>query len=198
MLGRILAFRGEEAWSNEELLGFTFVLTLAGLDTVAAAIVFTMQHLALNPDLRRSLIANPELVGPVLEEMLRLEPPAPGVTRVTTRAVEVCGVEIPTGASVVLYLATANREPTRYEDPDKFDLAHSAFGHMTFGGGIHRCLGSHLARRELRLVVEEFHKIIPDYEIATGFEPHIKWPAGTLRLTSLPLIFPVLQGNSST
>ena len=196
VLGRILALKGDEAWSNEELLGFTFVFTLAGLDTVAAAIGFTMRHLALNPIMRRSLIKDPSLVGPVVEEMLRLEPPAPGVTRITTQAVEVCGVQIPAGASVVLYLATANREPSRYDDPDTFNLAHSDSGHMTFGGGIHRCLGSHLARRELRLVVEEFHKMIPEYEIVAGFEPHVKWPAGTLRLTSLPLTFPVPRGRS--
>ncbi|ORB02873.1 hypothetical protein BST30_18955 [Mycobacterium mantenii] len=196
VLGRILALSGDEAWTVEELLGFVFVFTLAGLDTVAAAIGFTMRHLALNPDLRRSLIADPTLVPAVVEEMLRLEPPAPGVTRITTQDVEVCGVQIPKGESVVIYLGTANRDPDRYEDPDTFDLAHSDLGHVTFGGGIHRCLGSHLARRELRLVVEEFHKLIPDYEIAPGFEPEVKWPAGTIRLTSLPLRFPVTNGRS--
>ncbi len=67
---------------------------------------------------------------------------------------------------------------------------------MTFGGGIHRCLGSHLARREIRLVVEEFHKAIPDYEIAAGFEPEVKWPAATIRLASLPLKFPPTNGGS--
>jgi cytochrome P450 len=96
----------------------------------------------------------------------------------------------------MLYLGTANREPDRYQHPDTFDLAHSDSGHMTFGGGIHRCLGSHLARRELRLVVEEFHKAIPEYEIAPGFEPEVKWPAGTIRLASLPLRFPVTHGRS--
>ena len=195
VLGRILALPGDEAWSVEELLGFVFVFTVAGLDTVAAAIGFTMRHLALHPELRRRVIADPALVGPVVEEMLRLEPPAPGVTRITTQDVEVCGVTIPAGESVVLYLGTANRDPARYSDPDTFDLAHSEVGHMTFGGGIHRCLGSHLARRELRLVVEEFHKQIPDYEIAPGFEPEVKWPSGTIRLASLPLTFPTPAGR---
>lgn len=195
VLGRILALQGDEAWSVEELLGFVFVFTIAGLDTVAAAIGFTMRHLALNPDLRRSLIADPAMVGPVVEEVLRLEPPAPGVTRITTQDVEVCGVRIPAGESVVLYLGTANRDSGRYQDPDTFDLTHSDVGHMTFGAGIHRCLGSHLARRELRLVVEEFHKQIPDYEIAAGFEPEVTWPAGTIRLTSLPLRFPTTNGR---
>jgi len=190
VLGRILALQGDDAWTTEELLGFVFVFTVAGLDTVAAAIGFTMRHLATHPELRRQVIADPALIGPVVEEMLRLEPPAPGVTRITTQDVEVCGVRIPKGESVVLYMGTANRDPGRYTDPDTFDLAHSELGHMTFGGGIHRCLGSHLARRELRLVVEEFHKQIPEYEIAPGFEPEVKWPSGTIRLASLPLKFP--------
>lgn len=195
VLGRILALEGDEAWSLEELLGFVFVFIVAGLDTVAAAIGFTMRHLAMHPELRRQIIAEPEMIGAVVEEMLRLEPPAPGVTRITTQDVEVCGVTIPKGESVVLYMGTANRDPARYNDPDNFDLAHSDLGHMTFGGGIHRCLGSHLARRELRLVVEEFHKQIPEYEIAPGYQPEVKWPSGTIRLASLPLKFPTTTGK---
>jgi cytochrome P450 len=190
VLSRVLALQGDEAWAVEELLGFTFIFTLAGLDTVAAAIGFAMRNLALNPDLRRSLIADPALVGPFIEETLRFEPPAHLVTRITTQDVEVCGVQIPAGQTVSLYLGTANRDGNRYQDPDTFDLAHADIGHLTFGGGIHRCLGSHLARRELRLVIEEFHQAIPDYQVAVGCEPEVKWPAATMRLASLPLTFP--------
>jgi cytochrome P450 len=196
VLSRILSLEGDEAWSNEELLGFTFIFTLAGLDTVAAAIGFMMRHLALNPDLRGALVAEPAVVGPVVEEVLRLEPPAPMITRVTTQQVELCGVRIPARSSVLLWLGTANREPGRYQHPDDFDVTQADSGHVTFGGGIHRCLGSHLARRELRLVVEEFHELIPSYEIAPGFEPQVKWPAGTIRLTSLPLVFPSIERSS--
>jgi hypothetical protein len=84
---------------------------------------------------------------------------------------------------------TANRGGDR-ELPDDIDAEHGERGHATFGGGIHRCLGSHLARRELRLVVEEFHKLIPDYEVAPGVQPKVVWPSSTLHLESLPLIFP--------
>lgn len=163
---------------------------MAGLDTVAAAIGFAMRNLALKPELRRSLIADPALVAPFIEETLRFEPPAHLVTRITTQDVDVCGVRIPKGETVSLYLGTANRDPNRYPDPDDFDLAHSDIGHLTFGGGIHRCLGSHLARRELQLVIEEFHKAIPEYQVTPGFEPEVKWPAATIRLASLPLKFP--------
>jgi cytochrome P450 len=191
MLSRVLALGGDDAWSNEEVLGLCFLFTLAGLDTVTAAIGFVMLHLARNADLRRRLAADPPLVGPVIEEVLRLELPAPTQPRVTTQDVEVCGTTIPAGATVMVCVATANRDPARFDAPDEIDLDRSDFAHLSFGGGIHRCLGSHLARRELRLVVEEFHRLIPDYEIAPGFEPQVAWPSGTLHLTSLPLVFPV-------
>jgi cytochrome P450 len=194
MLSRVLSLEGEDAWTNEEVLGLTFLITIAGLDTVTGAIGFAMLHLARNPDLRRRMVAEPALIGQVIEEVLRLETPAPTTPRVTTEDVEVCGVHIPAGSPVMLCLATANRGHTRYEHPDDIDLAQSDRGHVTFGGGIHRCLGSHLARREVRLVIEEFQRLIPDYEIKAGFEPEVVWPSATLHLAALPLVFPPVEG----
>ena len=196
VLSRILALDGEDAWSNEEVLGLTFLFSLAGLDTVTAAIGFTMLHLARNRDLRRQVRADPALVGPLIEEVLRLEPPAPTTPRVTTAEVEVCGVRIPAGAPVLLCLATSNRAPDDYERPDDIDVTQADRGHVTFGGGIHRCLGSHLARREVRLVVEEFHRLVPEYEIAPGCEPEVVWPSSTLHLSALPLVFPPTVGTA--
>jgi cytochrome P450 len=95
----------------------------------------------------------------------------------------------------MLCLATANREDGLAARPDELDLEQADRNHLSFGGGIHRCLGAHLARRELRLVVEEFHKAIPDYEVEAGFEPEIVWPSGTFHLKSLPLVFPVATGQ---
>jgi cytochrome P450 len=83
-----------------------------------------------------------------------------------------------------------SRDPSRYEQPDDIDLERRKVGHLGFGGGIHRCLGSHLARAELRIVTEEFLRLIPDFEIAPGVEPEIVWPSGTFHLKSLPLVFP--------
>ena len=98
---------------------------------------------------------------------------------------------IPADAPVMLCLATANRGEER-EHPDQVDLEHAREGHASFGGGIHRCLGSHLARREIRLVIEEFHRLIPDYEIAPGVTPEVVWPSSTLHLATLPLVFPAV------
>lgn len=189
LLSRILALEGEDAWTNEEVLGLSFLFTLAGLDTVSASIGFIFLHLARRPDLRRRLVTEPETVMPIIEEILRLELPAPTTPRVTTREVEVCGTTIPEGARVMICLATANRDTKRFPSGDEIDVDGNRQGHLSFGGGIHRCLGSHLARRELRLVVEEFHRLIPDYEIAEGASPEVVWPSGTLHLKSLPLEF---------
>jgi cytochrome P450 len=166
-----------------------FLFVLAALDTTTGAIGFTMYHLARRPDLRQTVIDDPRLINPLVEEILRLELPAPMVPRRTTREVEVSGVTIPAGAMVRICMATANREASDGAAPDEIDLSAAARGHLSFGGGIHRCLGSHLARRELRLIVEEFHARIPDYELPVGFEPRIAWPTGTYHLESLPLVF---------
>ena len=189
MLSRIVSITGEGAWSLEDVIGLCILFAMAGLDTVTGAIGFMLQYLARDTGVRHRAIADTDARNAVIEEVLRLEPSAPMFPRMTTQAVEVCGVEIPAGVVTMLVLATANRDAERYEHPDDIALDQADRGHVTFGGGVHRCLGSHLARRELRLVFEEFHALIPDYEIAAGFEPEISWPSGTLHLRSLPLVF---------
>jgi cytochrome P450 len=189
MLSRVLALSGDDAWNDEEVLGLCFLLTLAGLDTVTAEIGFLLLHLATDGDLRRRVVADPALITPLVEEVVRLEPPAPIQPRITTTDVEVAGVRIPAGKLVNLVVAAANRDPARFASPDRIDLSSSDRGHFGFGGGIHRCLGSHLARRELRLAIEEFHKRVPDYELAPGADPVVVWPSGTLHLVDLHLVF---------
>ena len=98
---------------------------------------------------------------------------------------------IPAGARVMLTLGTINRDPDRFGQPaDAIDPARANLGHKAFGGGIHRCVGSHLARRELRLVVEEWLVPHPRVRCAEGAEPEVVWPSGTLHLRDLPLTFP--------
>jgi cytochrome P450 len=189
MIGRLLAVADDEGLTDLDILGMCFLFVLAALDTTTGAIGFTMYHLARRPDLRQAVIDDPTLITPLVEEILRLELPAPMVPRRTTREVEVAGVTIPDGAMVRICMATANREASDGSAPDDIDLSAAGRGHLSFGGGIHRCLGSHLARRELRLIVEEFHTSIPEYELPEGFEPRIAWPTGTYHLESLPLVF---------
>jgi cytochrome P450 len=189
MIGRLLAVADDEGLTDLDILGMCFLFVLAALDTTTGAIGFTMYHLARRPDLRQTVINDSALIIPLVEEVLRLELPAPMVPRRTTREVDVAGVTIPAGAMVRICMATANREAADGAAPDEIDLAAGGRAHLSFGGGIHRCLGSHLARRELRLIVEEFHARIPDYELPEGFEPRIAWPTGTYHLESLPIVF---------
>lgn len=197
MLSRVLQLEGDEAFTNEEVLGLCFLFVLAGLDTVTAMIGFTLLHLAREPELRGRMREDPSLVGPVIEEILRLEQPAPTTPRVTLEEVEVGGHRIPAGADVMLVLGTVNRDAGRFAHPDHIDPAQADLGHKAFGGGVHRCLGSHLARRELRLVVEEWLAAIPDFELAPGADPQIVWPSGTFHLKDLPLVFPTGGGAYS-
>jgi cytochrome P450 len=189
MLSRLLALSGEDAWTDEEILGLSFLFTLAGLDTVTAEIGFLLLNLAKDADLRRRVVADPTLIGPLVEEVVRLEPPAPIQPRITTTEVEVANVRIPAGKLVNVVVGAANRDPARFASPNTIDIDTSDRGHFGFGGGIHRCLGSHLARRELRLVLEELHTRLPDYELAPGADPVVVWPSGTLHLVDLPLVF---------
>lgn len=189
VISHILAVEGDDAWTENELLGAMFMMTHAGLSTVRDTIAAMFYHLAKRPDLRHQLVADPSLMPAFAEEILRIEVPTGFVPRVTRVDVDVDGTTIPAGSRVMMVAGTANRDPKKYAVPDDIDLSQAKVGHVGFGQGIHRCLGSHLARRELQLTLEEFHKRIPDYEIAEGVEPTVQWPAITVGLTSLPLVF---------
>jgi cytochrome P450 len=186
-LSAVLALSGDDAWTDEEVLGLCFLFVIAGLDTVTAAISYVLYHLATRPDLQRAIRTDADLAGKVIEEVLRLELPAPLTPRVTLVETEVCGVTIPAGAFTFLVLGAANRDDR--PKPNEIDIDNADRGHLSFGGGIHRCLGSHLARRELRLMVEEFLKAIPEFELAPGTTPTCKWPSGTLHLESVNLVW---------
>jgi cytochrome P450 len=187
LISRVLAITGDEAWTDEQMLGMCFVLVLGGLDTVTGAIGFCLLRLAEDPELRRTLIADPSRIPFFVEEVLRLDGPAQMVPRMTTQDIEVAGTLIPAGMQVSLVLGTANREGPRSTNADVVDL-DERITHLAFGGGIHRCLGAHLARTELRLMIEEFHARIPDYSLAGT--PTLSWPAASVSLETLPLAFP--------
>jgi len=191
MLSHILSLTGDEAWTDAEMLGMCFLFTLAGLDTVTAAIGFMMSYLARDADLRRRVVADPAAAATFIEEIVRLEPPAPTTVRVTMADTEVCGVRIPAGSMCQIAWGAANRSPERGDHADRVNLDAPDVGHFGFGSGIHRCVGSHLARRELRLVLEEFHRQIPDYQLADGFEPRVVFPSATYHFSELPLTFAV-------
>jgi cytochrome P450 len=187
ILSRLLA--GDDALTDQEALGLAFVLVLAGLDTVTSAIGAAMLELARRPGLRGELCDNPSAIPGFVEEILRLEPPAPVVGRVTTRPITISGHTIPAGAQVRLCLGAINRDGSDPTSGDDIVLDGKLHRHWGFGGGAHRCLGSHLARMELNLVVTEWLHRIPEFELATDYTPEITWPAATCTLPRLPLRF---------
>lgn len=179
--------RGEDSLSDAEAIGLSLVFVLAGLDTVTSTIGATMLELARRPELRRSLSENPDGVAAFVEEMIRLEPSAPIVGRVTTQVVTVAGVTLPAGSDVRLCLGAINRDGSDAQSGDDFVLDGKLHKHWGFGGGPHRCLGAHLARMELKLVVTEWLYRIMEFELAPGYVPEITWPSATCTLPTLPL-----------
>jgi cytochrome P450 len=163
------------------------VFILAGLDTVTSAIGATMLELARRPELGEDLRRNPDGVAVFVEEMIRLDPAAPVVGRVTTREVTVAGVILPEGAEVRLCLGAINRDGSDAVSGDDLVMDGKLHKHWGFGGGPHRCLGSHLARMELKIVVSEWLQHIAEFELVPGYEPEITWPSATSTLPSLPL-----------
>ncbi|BBZ14826.1 cytochrome P450 [Mycobacterium branderi] len=178
---------GEEPLDDAEAIGLSYLFVLAGLDTVTAAIGFSLLELARNPVLRAELRRDPEQVKVFIEEIVRLEPPAPMTPRVTTEAVTIGGVRLPAETPVMLCLAAINRDDSDDTSTNSLVMDGHVHRHWGFGGGPHRCLGSHLARMELTFVINEWLNRIPDFELAPGYTPRIHFPANTFSLTSLPL-----------
>jgi cytochrome P450 len=188
LMTALLQVTEEGGLTDEDVIGLSFLFVLAGLDTVTAAIGFALYHLAVDAGLRRTVASDLTLVPAFVEEVLRLELPAPMPPRVATRDHVVGGVTIREGSRVHLTLATANRDPAVRDHPDHLDITRDANRHFAFGAGVHRCLGSHLARMELRLVLEEFLQRVPEFELAPGVSGAMPWPRGTLGFDELSLV----------
>jgi cytochrome P450 len=149
---------------------FCVLMFLAGLDTVPISFGYSFYHLATHPDDRRAIVENPALISTAVEEMLRVYGFAQPARR-ATRDVVLAGCPIKAGEMAHLPLAVINRDPSRYENPSEVDLNRAISNHVTFGSGPHRCLGSHLARLELNIGLEEWHRAIPEYRLADGENP---------------------------
>lgn len=178
---------GEDALDDAEVMGLSFLFVLAGLDTVTAAMSSALLELARNPELRTTLRADPHQMSVFVEEIVRLEPPAPMLPRVTTAEVTIGDITLPADTQVRLCIAAINRDDSDETSTDDVVMDGKVHRHWGFGGGPHRCLGSHLARMELTLVLDEWLKRIPEFSVETGYEPHIVFPAQTFSLERVPL-----------
>ncbi|OMC26236.1 cytochrome [Mycobacterium colombiense] len=185
MLSKVITGKGN--FTDLELLGMSHLLILAGLDTVTAAIGFSLYELARRPQLRKELRDNPKQIRVFIEEIVRLEPSAPVAPRITTEFVEVGGMTLPPGTSVRLCMAAVNRDDSDSMSTNELNMDGKVHRHWGFGGGPHRCLGSHLARIELTVIVAEWLSQIPDFELPEDYSPDINYPSKSFALKALPL-----------
>jgi cytochrome P450 len=174
---------GVRLLTDDELNRMFYLLLIAGLHTVQGSLAWAIVHLANNPLQRQKIIDDRETITAAVEEILRIE--ASVITaRRATRDVEIGGVTISEGDQLIALLCSANRDGSEFEEPDELKIDRSPNRHLSFGAGPHRCLGSHLARIELELVLEEIHKRIPDYSLVQDDPPlfHATQVRGCLRL----------------
>jgi cytochrome P450 len=179
-----------EKLSREEILDICFLFLIAGLDTVSDSLTCFYAFLAQHPEHRRQIVENPAIIPGAVEELLRWESPVPGgVPRIATQDTELPnGVAVPAGTAVMVSYGAANVDPSEFDDPTDVRFDRAPNRHIAFGGGVHRCLGSHLARRELRITLAEWHKRIPDYRIKPGHEDLVYRP-GLRSVENLTLVW---------
>jgi cytochrome P450 len=151
--------------SDQEAMALAFLLLGAGHETTVGGIGGMLYHVGHNPDVQERLLNDPSLIPSAIEEALRLEPPLPGLGRTLVSDAAVDGVRMRHGDRVMLLFGSANRDPIVFEEPEEFRVDRQHNRHLTFGSGIHRCVGAPLARLEMRVVLEEVLRRVPRYRI---------------------------------
>ena len=174
---------------HDELLDYAFMLFIAGLDTVTAVLGFSLHCLATRADLQARLAADHSLIPSAVEELLRAHAIV-NTARVVTEDTDFAGVTMHAGDRVLLATALASRDPDEFDRADEIVLDREANRHLAFGGGPHRCLGSHLARLELRIALEELLARVPSFRLAPGETPAIHG-GGVLGIDRLPVVWEV-------
>jgi cytochrome P450 len=173
-------------WSDR--VGILTDLALGGIVTATFVMSGGMYHLATHPNDREALVSDPSLIPHAAEEFVRFYPPVVALGRSVTKDVEIGGYQFKTGDFVLLNYAAASRDPKAVENPGQLDIHRKRVPHSAFGVGVHRCIGAHLARLELKVTFEQFLRRIPDFRMKPGAEP--LYETGILRsMKSLPLEF---------
>jgi cytochrome P450 len=153
--------------TREEVLMYVSVVAGAGNETTTRLIGWAGKVLSDFPDERRALVDDPSLIPNAIEELLRYEPPAPHVARSVTKDVENYGKTVPEGNVMLMLMGSANRDDRRFPDGDRFDVRRKAKTHISFGFGLHFCLGAALARLEGRVALEELLVRFPEWTVDT-------------------------------
>lgn len=171
--------------SAQEIFGFSFFLFIAGLDTVFATLNNIFLWLAQNPQRRQEIIANPNNMTQVVEELLRVF----SVTfsgRTLAQDYEIRGVKLKKGDKVTSILPAANYDPEVFPNPKEVDFNRPRKPILAFAGGVHSCMGAHLARLEIKVCITEFLRRIPDFQLQPGAKIEY-WPGGVVGPKAVPL-----------
>jgi cytochrome P450 len=155
----------ERHLDDGEVLNYSMLLAAAGNETTTKLIGWTGYLLGAHPEQRRALVDDPGLIPGAIEEILRYEAPSPVQARYVTRDVEMHGSTVPEGSILLVLNAAGNRDERQFDDPDRFDVRRTIDHHVTFGFGLHFCMGAALARLEGRVALEEVLARFPDWEV---------------------------------
>jgi cytochrome P450 len=176
-----------ERLADEEIVGFVGLLLLAGHITTTATLGNSVVTFQDNPDAAAEVRADPELLPAAIEEVLRVRTPFPRLARITTADTEVAGVRIPVGQIVLPWVIAANRDERVFAAPHRFDIHRKPNPHLTFGHGIHFCLGAPLARLEARVALRLMLERYRDVEVAGAEQVEYRNPWTMVAVTRLPL-----------
>lgn len=179
-------------FTDDEQIGMVWLLWLGGLDTVASTISQMFRRMVLQPELQARLRADPGLINSAVEEFLRTQPLVYS-TRTLTRDIEWHGTVMKAGDQIQCLTAAGNFDPEQFEHGHAFDPARKANRHYTLIGGVHLCLGAHLARRELRILLDEFFKRVPTFRLKPGTDTSVV--PGLLSIRNLPIVWDVAAPN---
>jgi cytochrome P450 len=175
--------------TREDIIDIMFLLILAGLDTVTSSLSCMVDWLARHPEQRDRLVADPSLVPSAIEELMRVMTPVVAGSRHAMADFELSGVQVKAGDELRVVWAAADMDPEVFPDPTNVDFERPNNRHIAFASGFHRCLGSHLARLELRVALETFHRRIPDYRLDPEHAPGYLNAAVVRCVDPLPLLF---------
>jgi cytochrome P450 len=177
-----------ETLTDDQVVGFCILLMIAGNETTTNLLGNLINRIADEPNNWAALREDPSLVEGAIEESLRVDSPAQMVIRRATEDVAIGGVTIPAGERVMTYLASANRDPSKWEDPANFELARERERHVAFGHGVHTCIGAPLARMEAKAAMGAL--VARFSSLARGRDPGKRLPGGLLfGFRSLPVVF---------
>lgn len=178
-----------EKLADEEIFSFLRLLLPAGIETTYRSTGNLIFGLLSNPDQLEAVRSDRSLIPQAIEEAVRWEPPLLTITRVAIRDSELGGHSIPAGSTVMPYLGAANRDESRWKDPDRFDIFRKPLPHLGWGHGVHVCLGMHLARLEMSTALELLFDRLPGLRLdPDGDDPHIRGQVFRSP-TSLPVLF---------